>query len=236
MLRACAVSGAKRFLSPHDMLTTHVVIGGQLTSGEADEVLNFCTSHQDVAVVGLEWLRTSVSRGAAQPNDARFQVSLTSLRQDALRTQAAPDPQGDAPGEAQLPLMRQLSVPSMPGGFLEQCYFTFAALKGTPEEAAAERLVRMHGGRLFTASLPSSVAAGRARAFAICPSSLPPARASALRSSNPDFAAVPETGRFTLYWLECCVQAQEVITPQRGTPCFQPLPYSLPIPGAENIS
>ena len=130
------------------------------------------------------------------------------------------------------PLQRQPSGASHLGGFLDTCYFTLAAVRGLPEETEAERIIRSHGGRMFSASLPSN---GRT-CFAICPYSLPPSTLHALRNGHPDFAAVPPENRFTMYWLECSVKAQKVLTPQAGAPCFQPLPYALPIPGMDKIS
>jgi hypothetical protein len=90
----------------------------------------------------------------------------------------------------------------------------------------------MHGGRLFSTSVPTSSKA----CFAICPYSLPSHKVHALRNAHPDFAAVPETHRFTLWWLECCVQAGEVLPHTAGTACFQPLPFVLPLKDFDKIS
>lgn len=129
-------------------------------------------------------------------------------------------------------LLRHPSSASLMGGFLDGYYFTLAAMRGTPEGDAAERLIRSNGGRIFSASMPSN---GRG-CFAICPYSLPQHKIHSLIMNSPDFAAVPDSNRFTIYWLECCVQVGEVLPPQAGTTCFQPLPYPLPIPGMDKIS
>lgn len=89
---------------------------------------------------------------------------------------------------------------------------------------------------MFNASLPSAVATEKSKAFAICPASLTAIEVNRLKSQNGDFASVPETNRFTLYWLRCCVEASRLLTPQKGTPCFKPLPFPLPMAGMENIS
>jgi len=250
LLKLCRIGGAKRFLDPHPTLITHIVVGANVTPTDVEEVSKYCETRRDVVVVQLEWLRRSVARQAAQPADARFALSMRDLKNTAMRGVNDSSDKGkegsDQAQEAQAPFQRQSaslqrsanqqSAAAPLAGFLANCYFTLAAVRGTSEEEAAEKLVRSHGGRLFTSSLPSGVGTRLRRAFAICPPSLTPARASSLRSSHPDFAAVKEGDRFTLYWLECCVQAQDVLTPQRGTPCFQPLSYTLPLPGAENLS
>lgn len=115
-------------------------------------------------------------------------------------------------------------------GVFSGCYFTLAAIRGTSEESISEKLIRSHGGRLFTASFPANC-----RAFAICPSSLPTSVAYSLRNSHPDFASVPETDRYTFYWLECCIISKTIISPSRGSPCLQPLPYPLPLPGMDGV-
>jgi topoisomerase (DNA) II binding protein 1 len=242
----CAQSGAKRFTSPHPDLITHVIVGSLMEPSEADNVVKFITEQKrSVVTVSIEWLRRSVARREVLPADERFAITVrpTTLKIAPVSTLATRpnditlDADGSFHGlEAQLQpsLLRQLSGPPslQGGGLLEGCYFTLAALKGRADEAVAERLIRAHGGRLFTTR---SVPAG-ARAFAICPASLTPAAALTLRPSHPDFAAVPETNRFTVYWLECCGLAGEILVAQRGTPCFQPLPYDLPLPGMNRVS
>jgi hypothetical protein len=51
---------------------------------------------------------------------------------------------------------------------------------------------------------------------------------------------VEEAARFTYYWLECCVEADDgqgrIVPYMRGSPCYKPLPYPLPIPGMDAIS
>jgi twin BRCT domain len=121
---------------------------------------------------------------------------------------------------------------SLMAGFLDNCYFTLAAVRGTAEGDAAERLIRMHGGRIFSTSVPTS---GKA-CYAICPYSLPAHKVHTLRMSHPDFAAVPEAQRFTLWWLECCVLAGEVLPITYGTACFQPLPFVLPLKDMDKVS
>lgn len=79
-------------------------------------------------------------------------------------------------------------------GCFANCYFTLAALRGksvaaTKETKRTEELIRANGGRIFTASLPTSVTAGIGKAFAVCPSSLTHTQIAALKASNPDFAA-----------------------------------------------
>ena len=235
-----------------------MVVGSHLGAGERQAVGKYAADNRQAAAVGLEWLRRSCARREALPADERFAVPAAALadvrRRDpgavlatggsgsfaaALGASAAGgagcDPGGGSgPAAVAVALARQQS--GAPAGFLDSCYFTLAAVRGTAEEAAAERVIRAHGGRTFNASLPTRAATGSARAFAICPPSLTPTAAAAVRSAHPDFGAVPESGRFTLYWLECCAEAGKVLSPQRGSPCYTPLPYPLPLPGMDRVS
>jgi hypothetical protein len=249
-LKLCRRGGAKRYIDPPPGVITHVVVGSQLGAGEADQVARYAADNRHAAVVRLEWLRRSDARREALPADERFALAPGALAGGRRCEPAAglAAPSDAAPGGLERGgsgvdgggalLSRQASgaLGGGGGGFLEACYFTLAAVRGTPEEAASERIIRAHGGRLFSASLPGRVAAGQARAFAVCPPSLPPTAAAAVRACNPDFGAVPEAGRFTLYWLQCCEQAGQVLPLQRGSPCYSPLPYALPLPGMEHVS
>jgi topoisomerase (DNA) II binding protein 1 len=267
----CAKGGAKRFLEPHPTLTTHVIVGSNLTGDNASAVALFTSEHKHVPVIGLEWLRRSVARREVLTADERFTVSLPSnlnsttiagggtgrgvgllgngggngsmslLGFNSNDSNSLPinkDVNGAAAagvgGERDDVLNRQNSgtAASLMSGFLDNCYFTLSAVRGTPEGDAAERLIRMHGGRIFSSSVPSSSKA----CFALCPYSLPSHKVHALRTSHPDFAAVPETQRYTLWWLECCVQAGEVLPCTPGTACFQPLPFVLPLKDMDKVS
>jgi hypothetical protein len=46
---------------------------------------------------------------------------------------------------------------------------------------------------------------------------------------------VEEQRRFTLFWLECSVEAGQPLRPSRAAPLYQPLPYALPLPGMEHV-
>lgn len=48
-------------------------------------------------------------------------------------------------------------------------------------------------------------------------------------------AAVDEKQRFTVYWLECSLEAGAPLPPNRGAPLYQPLPYPLPLPGMTDV-
>lgn len=72
-------------------------------------------------------------------------------------------------------------------------------------------------------------------AAALCPLSLPAAKASALGKAHACFRGVPERRRFTVYWLECCVQMGRLLAPTPGAPCYCPLPHVLPLPGMEDV-
>lgn len=253
-LRLCRQGGAKRFIDPSPGSITHVVVGSQLGTAEDQALAKYCADNRQAAVVGLEWLRRSCARREALPADERFAVTPATLAEarrrdpgavlatggsasfDAALGASAAAAAGLDPGAGSGTSLLARQQSGAPPGFLDSCYFTLAAVRGTPEAAAAERLIRAHGGRTFNASLPTRAATGSARAFAICPPSLPPTAAAAVRAAHPDFGAVPESGRFTLYWLQCCVEAGKVLPPQRGSPCYTPLPYPLPLPGMERVS
>ena len=65
------------------------------------------------------------------------------------------------------------------------------------------------------------------------PERLPPASLPArLPASLP---AVEEKQRFTLYWLECSLQAGAPLPPNRGAPLYQPLPFPLPMPSMRDV-
>ena len=237
----CAKSGAKRCLQIHPVLTTHIIVGSCLDDPKLDEAREFTSANREVAVVGLEWLRRSVARREPLPADERFIVELgadacAGRKVDKIGKTAIESGEGinlsiGGSGGAQ-DLARHPSGASMMSGFLDKHYFTLNAVRGTPEGDAAEVLIRSNGGRIFSSSIPSN----SKECFAICPYSLPPHKLHSLRSSSPDFASVPESNRFTLYWLECCVQAGEILPLLAGTTCFQPLPYPLPIPGMDKVS
>ena len=44
-----------------------------------------------------------------------------------------------------------------------------------------------------------------------------------------------EKQRFTLYWLECSLQAGAPLPPNRGAPLYQPLPFPLPMPSMLDV-
>jgi len=257
----CAKGGAKRFLEPHPTLTTHVIVGSTFSGENARAVALFNSEHKHVPVVGLEWLRRSVARREILTADERFTISLPSnlisnggggsmsllaFNNDSNSIPINKDAQGGPPaaaagvdvgvdgGDRDDVLNQQNSgaAASLMGGFFDNCYFTLAAVRGTPEGDAAERIIRMHGGRIFSSSVPTSIKA----CFAICPYSLPSHKVHALRVSHPDFAAVPETQRYTLWWLECCVQAGDLLPYTTGTACFQPLPFVLPLKDMDKVS
>jgi hypothetical protein len=250
-LKLLRSGGAKRFVEPREGLT-HVVVGSRLSALEADELARCLREARAAdgdapAPVSLEWLRRSAARGTELPADERFLLTPAALRGSAP---PAPPPAAAAESLARGASGDQLArlasaggATNHSGGFssgaaghFEGCYFSLAAVRGSPEEAAAERLIRAGGGRVFTASAPPAVAARRARAFAVCPPSLPAPRAAALRAAHPDFAAVDDVARRTLYWLECCAQGGALQPMQRGSPCYAPLPYPLPLPGMPAVS
>jgi hypothetical protein len=46
---------------------------------------------------------------------------------------------------------------------------------------------------------------------------------------------VDEARRFTLYWLECSLQAGAALAPNRGAPLYQPFHYTLPAPWMAHV-
>jgi hypothetical protein len=239
VLQSCRISGAKRFTFPHPSLVTHILKGTELNALDAREILQFLESNIHVPVVNIDWLQRSVARQQALPVDERFEVS----RADLERIYKNEFSKGAGHNVPPSLVSNELSVSSSllagrrggVSGFLDDCYFTMAAIRGTSEESRAEALVRKNGGKIFNSALPTQVLA-RNRIFAICPASLPPVYANKLKSQQLDFTTVPENSRFTLYWLECCVEAGQLLTPQRGSPCFRPLPFPLPLEGMSRIS
>jgi hypothetical protein len=222
----------------------------------------YAERNRDAAIVTLDWVRTCGARMKLLPADERFQLAQTvvsALRRRAPRAGVVTDGSGSLPPPAPaaadsrpadtwLPLKGDdaedlaaagalgTGVPPPPvlAPVFEGCYFTLAAIKGTSEEAVAAALIRRHGGRLFTSSTAGRARATGGIAFAVCPPGLPPTRAAELRRQD-DFREVEEKKRVTLYWLECSVAAGAVQAPNRGAPCYQPLPYGLPLAGMTDI-
>ena len=69
------------------------------------------------------------------------------------------------------------------------------------------------------------------------PSHPPPAclPACLVPASSLPRPAVEEKQRFTLYWLECSLQAGAPLPPNRGAPLYQPLPFPLPMPSMRDV-
>jgi len=118
-------------------------------------------------------------------------------------------------------------------GFFSGYSFTLCAVRGTSEECVAEALIRRHGGKIFNSSFPAS---GATKRIAICPPSLKPIEINRLRSQNTNFASVSEQNRFTVYWLRCCAEANQILAHRKGSPCFRPLSFELPMDGAGKLS
>lgn len=114
-------------------------------------------------------------------------------------------------------------------GLFAGLHFTLAGLRGDPEAASRARsTIQGMGGRVFNESSLSRLP-GLEVARALCPPSLPPRESARLSAASPDFAAVPEAQRVTVYWLECCAAAGEVLRPGLGAPLFRPLRYAVPL-------
>lgn len=239
--KLCSESGAKTFWNtPHPTLITHILVGSQLSGSDAESVSSYLSERSSscsVPHVSVDWLRRSVGRREALPADERFRVSLhpcqRSQRQQTTVDESDLQRVSAFHGGIDNGDKSDTVCTSQKQGFMDGCYFTLAALKKSGEEGIAEQLIRAHGGRLFATK--SGVPPG-SRMYAICPPSLTPAQIRELRSGFVAFDMVPESNRFTVYWLECCAMAKDLLTPQRGTPCFKPLPYPLPLPGMDRVS
>lgn len=232
ILKLCRKSGAKRITFGHSSLITHILRGSSLNSLESREVSKYIKDrNMSLPVVNIEWLRRSVARREAMPVDERFATTLTDvsggLKSDRMDS-----------GRAAQSLTNEYSNMSEScgkkyDGFFSGYYFTLCAIRGTSEECIAEALIRRHGGKIFNSSFPSS---GEKKRIAICPPSLKPIEINRLRSQNNNFASVLEQNRFTVYWLRCCAEANQLLSHRKGSPCFRSLPYDLPMDGAEKIS
>ncbi|KAL4420056.1 hypothetical protein ABPG77_007495 [Micractinium sp. CCAP 211/92] len=243
---------AKRFADWRDDLH-YVVVGSDLTAGEAAEALDFLSAHRSCTPVTLDWLRQSVAAQQRLRPDG-FLVPTSRLAQHRRRPpvleqieaagraertmsgfrlgESVPAGAAAAAGAAG-ELIRTQSMPAVSGP-LDGCYFTLAALRGTQQEAQARRLVQENGGRLFTETTVQRVT-DKSKAFALCPHSLVAQQVTQLRSSCPDFRLVDEQNRFTLFWLECSLLAGGPLPPSRGAPLYQPLPYPLPMPAMRDV-
>lgn len=236
--KLCCSSGAKRFAAPHPTLITHILVGSKMSSVDAQEVLKYVDCRPQVPMVKLEWLRRSVGRQVPLPTDQRFMVEKSDLLAetailgpDALRAETSRLASHSIPNDVSLTAGHLIQRND---GVFAGCYFTLVALKGSAGEGEAEALVRQNGGKIFNSSLPVSSSSGR-RAIAICPASLTPLQANRLKSMHTDFACVTEANRYTLYWLKCCAEAGRLLTAQKGSPCFRPFPFALPLEGMEDV-
>jgi len=233
VLKLCRKSGAKRLTFGHPSLITHVLRGSSLNSLESREVSKYIQDRGTSAppVVNIEWLKRSVARRESMPVDERFMVSVndvqSALQSDKLETKMAPQSLTNEYSNMSESVGRKYD------GFFAGYYFTLCAVRGTSEECVAEALIRRHGGKIFNSSFPASETKKR---VAICPPSMKPLEINRLRSQNNNFASVSEENRFTLYWLRCCAEANQILAHRKGSPCFRPLSFELPMDGAEKLS
>ena len=236
ILKLCRKSGAKRLAFGHPSLVTHILRGSSPNPMEIREVVKYLEDRRGFAppVVNLEWLQRSVARRELMPVDERFSAKIAEIRDEDALLQRLDS------GKGVLAIMNEHSNISAGSsrklssdGIFSGYYFTLSAVRGTSEESVAELLVRQNGGKIFNSSLPTSSVS---MAFAICPPSLTAIESNRLKAQNSNFASVLESNRFTVYWLRCCSEAKKILTPQKGTPCFKPLPFKLPMDGASGIS
>lgn len=232
ILKLCRKSGAKRITFGHPNLITHILRGSSLNALESREVSTYLQDKKMSAppVVNIEWLQRSVARREAMPIDERFASTISKVS-DGIKLGTLDN------GRAVQSLTNEYSnvsesVGKKYDGFFSGYYFTLCAIRGTSEECVAEALIRRHGGKIFNASSPPC----GSRFLAICPASLKPIEINRLRSQNNNFATVLETNRFTVYWLRCCAEANQILSPRKGAPCFRPLPFDLPMDGAKGLS
>lgn len=77
----CARQGAaKRFLEPVPELT-HIIVGSELSSLDADLLLKVTADYKSAVVVNLEWLKRSVARREILPADARFLLTSAAINE-----------------------------------------------------------------------------------------------------------------------------------------------------------
>ena len=239
-LRLCREGAAKRFDDSHPTLT-HIVVGGDITPPEAATIIDHVSAHRHTAVVGLDWLRRSCTRMSCLPADDRFTIPLSTLQSVRVKGVTL-----QVDNEKSLSAVKQIELstgsagkkfiaPAGSAGTFNGCYFTLIALSGLSAEGKARELVQRGGGRTFHSKTVQAVKGRDAKVFAICPPSLLPTDAQQLRNRHADFRIVDDNNRFTLYWLELCLTAGQILPAMRGAPCYQPLPYTLPLPGMEAI-
>ena len=233
ILKLCRKSGAKRMTFGHPTLITHILRGSSLNSLESRDVSKYIQDRGTYAppVVSIEWLQRSVARRESMPVDERFTISINDapggVQSDKMETRRAPQSLTNEYSNMSESVGRKYD------GFFSGYSFTLCAVRGTSEECVAEALIRRHGGKIFNSSFPAS---GAKKRIAICPPSLRPIEVNRLRSQNNNFASVSEQNRFTVYWLRCCAEANQMLSHRKGSPCFRPLSFELPMDGAEKLS
>lgn len=72
------------------------------------------------------------------------------------------------------------------------------------------------------------------RVFAVCPDSLPPAKAQQLQRESQCFGRISTGNRVNMFWVKQCRVGQTLYEPSTCS-LFQPIPHELPLPGFKSV-
>jgi hypothetical protein len=72
------------------------------------------------------------------------------------------------------------------------------------------------------------------RVYAVCPDSLPPAKAQQLQRESQCFARVATGNRVNMFWVKQCRVGRTLYEPATCS-LFQPIPHRLPLPGFKSV-
>ncbi|KXZ47467.1 hypothetical protein GPECTOR_35g905 [Gonium pectorale] len=126
-------------------------------------------------------------------------------------------------------------------GVFSGLWFTLVAIAGTPDEAAATKLIRQGGGMVMSACTDKDVR-DLQRRYAVCPFGLPQSTVDRLSMRGRDrmpteFERVPPEQRVTIAWLRACVEGGELLEAKlRALPLHRPLQHALPLPSVAGLT
>ncbi|KAK9804480.1 hypothetical protein WJX73_007384 [Symbiochloris irregularis] len=215
---------------------THIVVGSGPAAAPAvsKQVRQHMDANPKCVAVGPAWLHECKLRQVCLDSDARFTVDVDQLARLARQQTSAAlvAEKGVANGLTQA---SSQAIGNM--GAFKGCHFTLVATE-EKDKHMAKNMILQDGGRLFTHTSCKIVAdkASDTQIFAVCPMGLPRSKLDALEKLE-DFRLVPAANRVTMTWLD---KSMDLGFPVRGNDrahvMFHPIPHSLPLQGADQIS
>eukprot|EP00775_Hariotina_reticulata_P010964 gene10964-11119_t len=196
---------------------THIMVGAQASLTDLHAIRKFREARRTrVEIVTPKWLQLCHQQQQLLPADSSCRIPL-----DSLLRNAGPAAGGNLAaalaGQASDASSRLASVPSTGGG-------------GSPDHQAALNTIRMLGGQVFNADSHKPSPA-HPKVFAVCPISLTAEEEQSLRQSDASFQQVHPSCKVTLFWINICKKANQLVRITPRAPLMAPLRYKVPLPG-----